>query len=133
MRGLLPEKSALVYYEISMFVLRLLKKYFINFFLWWYLVKGVEVVQMIWRFWLYTFIYLKVWPMLSNLFVPLFQDKSWTGRMIAFPIRLIWGGSGLVIQIFLFGIYFAVGILYFVLPLLPIVEILYFLILKSGF
>ncbi|KKQ34375.1 MAG: hypothetical protein US52_C0061G0004 [candidate division WS6 bacterium GW2011_GWA2_37_6] len=90
--------------------------------------KGVEIAQTLWRFWLYAFIYLNIWPMLSHLFSPMFQDKSWTGRMVAFPIRLIWVFVGLIIQAGFMVVGLVFGAIYFIFPLLPIVEVVYYLI-----
>ncbi len=111
-----------------MFLLNLFKKYFLNFFTWWYLIKGLELVKDTVRFCMYVFVYLNVWPMLSHLFTPMFQDKSITGRIVAFPIRLSWGGCGLILVSLVVIASLIMIITYFALPVLPILELVLFLV-----
>jgi len=85
------------------------------------------VAQNIWRFLVYAFIYLNIRPMLSNLFTPMFQDKSWTGRLVAFPVRLLWGLGGLAVQLVLVVAGLMLLLAYFILPILPIIELIYYI------
>lgn len=103
------------------------QKYFLNFFAWWYVVRVREVGQSLWRMWLFGFVKFRVWPMLANLFIPLYQDTSWVGHVIAFPIRLVWGGVGLVIELIFGVILLIVFAVYLVLPVIPIGGVLLWL------
>jgi hypothetical protein len=98
-------------------------KYIINFWIWWYGVQSVIIAQNLFGTWTYMLGYLNIVPMLTNLFTPLFQDYSKTGRIIAFPIRLTWVIVGsiflLILSIPLIFMFF----LYLLLPLAPLVAI----------
>ena len=96
-----------------------MKTYFINFFLWWYLLNGKKVYINLVGKWLYTLEALNVIPMLTNLFRPLFQDQSWEGKLIAVPFRLIWvilGSSFQLVYAIILAIFFSI---YLFLPLAP--------------
>lgn len=70
---------------------------------------------------------LNVVPMLANLFVPLYQDYSLTGRFISFVIRLVWGFSGFIIFL-LAGIpLWGVSLAYFALPIVIIYRLIIFI------
>jgi len=103
------------------------KKYVLNFLIWWYIVQGIDYLKSIWRFWLYMFMYLKIGPMLSNLFVPLYQDTSLTGRLIAFPIRLTWAGTGIVIETILLAVLLLLFAFYLLIPVLPVIQLALYL------
>ncbi len=104
------------------------KSYFLNFFIWWYKIKASDIVNLARRILIYAFIYLNIWPMLSHLFVPMFQDRSITGRLVAFPIRLIWGVGGLFVEIVLFVPVTVFVAFYFALPIFLLVAIINFII-----
>ena len=99
------------------------QKYLLNFFYWWYLIKAREILISLWKTWLYGFVLFRVWPMLSNLFVPLYQDNSWVGRLIGFPIRLVWGGVGLIIELCFGAILVIAFLVYLSLPMIPILGV----------
>jgi hypothetical protein len=107
--------------------MRLLKNYIINFWIWWYIIKGQDFAKTLWRFWLFSFTYLRIGPMFANLFSPLYQDRTWTGRIIAFPIRIIWGTIGLVLQIILTIIEIFTFVFYLLLPIVPVIETIMFI------
>lgn len=109
--------------------LSLLKKYTVNYFVWWYIVKGGETLLGLKRFWLYIFMRLNIGPMIVNIFRPLYQDPSITGRFIAFPIRISWVFFGSIIQVIamLLSLIF-VGV-YFLSPLVVIIELIWYLFL----
>jgi len=111
-------------------ILDFFKKYIFGFFAWWYLVKGREVVDYFSRTILKYFVRLNIGPMLGNLFAPMFQDKSLTGRFIAFPIRLIWGLGGLIIELIIIAIGLVFLHIYFLLPIAVIYQIVTFVVLK---
>ncbi|MBN1331585.1 hypothetical protein JW978_01725 [Candidatus Dojkabacteria bacterium] len=100
------------------------QKYFLNFFVWWYLVKARDISTAFWRTWLFGFVSFRVWPMLSNLFVPLYQDNSWVGRLIGFPIRLVWGGVGLIIELMFLVVLTFIFFIYLALPIIPVLGII---------
>jgi len=66
-------------------------------------------------------------PMLTNLFQPLFQDNTRMGRIIAFPIRLIWVLVGSIFQLILTIPLTMLYVIYLMLPLVPIWALLEYL------
>lgn len=104
-----------------------MKNYTVDFFLWWYLINGKNIFSKLITNWRFTLESLNLVPMMKNLFLPLFQDYTWEGKLIAVPFRLLWVIFGLIFQIF-----YSIGLLivllvYIVCPLLPI------LIIASNF
>ena len=95
------------------------KNYFLDFWIWWYWFKAKRVLASAWTSLLQTIGYLDLIPMATNLFQPLFQDRTWEGRAVAFPIRFGWVLVGLTIVIIYFVLMVAVLICYFLIPLLP--------------
>ncbi len=95
-----------------------IQAYIINFFVWWYKVKAEEVLRWAIHRIIYIFILLNIWPMLSNLFTPMFQDRSIVGRFVAFPIRLIWGFGGLFLNIVIAIPIILLVLIYFFLPII---------------
>lgn len=97
-----------------------LKKYIFNFWVWWYWFNAKEVLLKFKSDWLFTLGSLNLIPMIKSLFAPLYQDDSWTGRIVAFPIRFFWMLYGLiVISIFTVILIIAFS-LYLLLPLFPL-------------
>jgi hypothetical protein len=104
------------------------KKYFINFWVWWYWINTREVLGSLFRFWLMVLGKLNVVPMLSNLFVPLYQDYSVIGRFVSFVIRFSWSFFGLI-TFLLIGIpILALALLYLAAPVIVVYQIISFFI-----
>lgn len=101
-------------------MLNLLNRYFLNYFVWWYLVQSKIIIAKIFGGWMFLLNLLNVPPMLKNLFRPLYQDNTRMGRIIAFPIRLTWVFFGLMIELLLLPILGVVILIYMVLPIIPI-------------
>jgi len=99
---------------------KLFKRYFVNFWIWWYVIQNKELLKKGLSFWMYTMGFFKIVPMLTNLFVPLYQDETRMGRVIAFPIRFIWVIVGSLLQIAITIPLLANYLLYLALPLIPI-------------
>lgn len=95
----------------------MIKDYFINFWIWWYYVKGKGTISFIFRYWMLVLGALNVVPMLANLFVPLYQDYSLMGRFVSFIIRAVWGVSGLFIFLIAGIPLWAVVFVHFALPI----------------
>jgi len=70
--------------------------------------------------WALTLDSLNIVPMLRNLFVPLFQDYSWEGKIVAIPFRIFWVFFGLLFQLFYSIILAIVFIGYLLVPISPI-------------
>lgn len=104
-----------------------IKRYIVGFWLWWYVVEAKIFYSKVATIWLYTLSFLNVVPMLRHLFEPLYQDYTTVGRVIAFPIRLLWGVTGAVIQIFITIPLIALMLFYLALPILPIIATLAYL------
>jgi len=100
-------------------MLRLLKKYLIDFWIWWYIVNARETVMNLLRVWSFTFAYFNILPMLTNLFIPLYQDFTIMGRLISIPIRLTWVAVGSFLQLLVTIPLLAFLLFYLLLPLLP--------------
>lgn len=106
----------------------MVQKFFVNFWIWWYLINIGNLRKSLLRIWLYWLGYMNVVPMVRNIFVPIYQDTSIAGRSISLIIRINWIFFGSISQaivtipiVFLFFIAL-------ILPFLPIIMILtYFL------
>jgi hypothetical protein len=96
------------------------RRYFLNFWIWWYLIKGRELLRSLTFGWNFTLGYFNVVPMLKNLFVPLYQDYSNIGILISIPIRLVWVIIGSFMQLIVTIPLVCVYLIYLVVPLLPI-------------
>lgn len=109
-------------------MLNLLNRYFINYFIWWYLVESKIILGRVFRGWMFLMNLLNVPPMLKNLFKPLYQDYTKMGRIIAFPIRFTWVLMGLTVELLLLPVFLIVFIVYLILPVIPIYGLASFLI-----
>lgn len=96
------------------------KRYILNFWIWWYIIESKQVWKKIVGIASFTLGYLNVVPMAQNIFAPLYQDYSRTGRIIAFPIRLIWILIGSIIQLIITIPLLAIYLFYLVLPIMPL-------------
>lgn len=77
----------------------MIKKYFLNFWIWWYGAQLLTVIQKALSLWNFTLMRLNVLPMITNLFVPMFQDTSFSGKILSFFLRIVWILWGTIIQI----------------------------------
>jgi len=100
-------------------MINILRKYIFGFWIWWYIIENRNVWRRISGVFNFTLGYFNVVPMVQNLFVPLFQDETRTGRLISFPIRLAWILIGSLLQIFVLIPLLAIYLTYLVLPVLP--------------
>ncbi len=76
----------------------MIKKYILNFWVWWYGAKFVDVLSNAYSFWSLSLANLNILPMLNNLLVPMYQDQSLTGKFLSFILRLTWVFFGSLIQ-----------------------------------
>lgn len=67
-----------------------MRGYIINFFYWWYLVRGQQVVLATLKRIHFLLESTDTLTMARNLTVPLFQDNTGTGKMFAIILRSIW-------------------------------------------
>ncbi|MFQ5493450.1 MAG: hypothetical protein ACE5DX_04795 [Candidatus Dojkabacteria bacterium] len=109
-------------------MIEVFKHYIINFWVWWYLVRGRHVLERIVGIWNFTLGYFNVVPMLRNLFVPLYQDYSNIGIVISIPIRLVWVIVGSAMQLLITAPLLIAYMIFLMLPLLPVYGLLNFAI-----
>jgi hypothetical protein len=105
-----------------------IKQYFLNFWIWWYVINARTFGQNLLAKWNFTLGFLNLVPMLSNLFVPLYQDYSRTGILVSIPIRLVWVVSGTIIQILITIPLVLAYLVYLILPVLPLLAVISFFI-----
>ena len=79
-----------------------------------------ETVMNLLRVWSFTFSYFNILPMVTNLFVPLYQDFTITGKLISIPIRLTWVAVGSFLQLLVTIPLLAFLLFYLLLPLMPL-------------
>ena len=108
-------------------MLRLLKKYLLDFWIWWYVVNAKATIMNILRIWGFTLSYFNIVPMLKNMFVPLYQDFTLTGKLISIPIRLTWVFFGSILQFLVTVPLLVYLVFYLLLPILPIIGIVSYL------
>lgn len=72
--------------------------------------------------------FLNILPMLRNLFVPLYQDYTRLGRIIAFPIRSTWALVGLLLQIVIIPPILFMILVYLLMPIAPFYGIFSYLV-----
>jgi hypothetical protein len=107
------------------------QNYILNFFYWWYAVKGQDMLLGCARKFAFYLESTNTLPMAKNLTVPLFQDNSGTGKFLAIVIRGIWvwwGGMLSVVMVFprllLTGLFFIWPLLVGVLLITNITSII---------
>lgn len=102
----------------------LFKIYFWDFWVWWYWFNLKKVVTEFTVLWNFILGYLKVMPMAANLFAPLYQDYTVEGRLIAFPIRLLWIICGSILQL-IFSVFLILATLtYLAVPFIPMAALI---------
>ncbi len=105
----------------------LLKRYFLNFWVWWYAVEARLFLGKLTSTWLFVLEFLNLVPMLSNLFEPLYQDYTRTGRIVGFMFRSGWIFFGSLAQIIVTIPLLAAFVLFLILPVLPVWAVISFL------
>jgi len=106
----------------------MIKKYFINFWVWWYGVQFVTVARSAFTFWSLFLARFNTVPMLVHLFVPMFQDQSAAGRVLSFFVRLFWAFTGIILQIAITIPLFIFVSVWVVLPFLCLFQIIQFFV-----
>lgn len=101
----------------------LIKKYLLDFWLWWYWFYAKQVLTDFKKHWIFTLGSLNLIPMATNLFNPLFKDYSWEGRLVAIPIRLTWVIVSFILLILYSALLLVAIICYFAIPLMPVLII----------
>jgi len=106
-----------------------MQEYLINFFIWYYLIRVQKYIhyQVIERF-IYLLNRTDTLPMAQNLFHPLFQDNSFSGRFIGFFIRFWWITIGIIVSILLIVPNIVISIILVTLPFIPIIILFSFLV-----
>jgi hypothetical protein len=101
----------------------MLKKYFLNFWIWWYGAQLASILKGTYSLWSLSLANLNILPMLSNLFVPMYQDQSFSGKVISFFLRSMWVLFGSIILVLLTVPLFALVVGWVCLPVLCFVQI----------
>lgn len=108
-----------------------MREYFFNFFLWYYFVKVrryfTESVSL--RF-IFQLNRTNTLPMARNFSKPLFQDDSSLGKNLGYIIRFFWVGFGTLYCLLLIIPWVIFGVVLIVLPLIPIIQIVAFIVNK---
>jgi len=98
----------------------MIKRYIINFWVWWYVVKAYDLAQELIGYWGFLLNYLNIPSMLTNLFVPLYQDYSWGGKFISLIIRSAWVIFGSLVMIFVTIPIIFIYFVYILIPFMPV-------------
>lgn len=113
-----------IYCPFLVDLMQLFRKYFLDFYIWWYWFNAARILRELRRDFISTLGHVNLIPMATNLFRPMFQDYSWEGKLAAFPIRLGWVLFGLIVMSFYIAITLIGFLGYLVIPVLPILAIL---------
>lgn len=95
-------------------------QYFFNFWVWWYVVIAYDLARSLFGKWSFMLNQLNLPVMVTNMFVPLYQDYSWGGKFISFLIRFVWVFFGSIIMIIFTVLLVLIYVIYLLLPLMPI-------------
>lgn len=109
-----------IYYMVS--------KFFLNFWIWWYLVFSKELLINSFRNWLHFIASLNLVTMFRYLFVPMYQDYSFVGRMTSFLIRIVWVVIAFIVQLFYLIPLVIFNIFVVLLPIVSVIMIISFFI-----
>lgn len=112
----------------SLAIFLMLKKYLLNFWLWWYGVQIRTILKSTYSFWSLSLANLNILPMFTNLFVPMYQDTSISGKIVSFVIRSTWVSIGSILQFFITIPLLGIILLWMVLPFLCIFQVINFFI-----
>lgn len=104
----------------------LFQNYISGFFVWWYFVNLVELVRTMYFFLWGVLERFKLPEMLSNLFIPLYQDESTIGKILSFFIRFIWIAIGSIASLVVIAFMFLSFAIYLTLPFLPILIVIFY-------
>lgn len=101
-----------------------MQQYILNFFYWWYFIKGEQILVAAVRRLIFLLENTETLPMARNLTVPLFQDNTGMGKMIALVIRSIWVWWGGMFSLVMAVPAFAKALGFLMLPIVAVVGIL---------
>ena len=73
--------------------------------IWWYSLGLIETIQKGWRFWLERekSLGFRIW--VKNIFVPMYGQNDWAGRLISFLVRIVQIIFRLLVLLFWLGIF----------------------------
>lgn len=106
----------------------MINKYLLNFWKWWYGVQFKTVFHTVYSFWSLSLANLNIIPMFANLFVPMFQDRSLTGKFLSLMMRLVWIAGSSILMLFIMIPLVLILIIWLAIPLICIVQILRFFV-----
>jgi hypothetical protein len=95
-------------------------RYFFNFWVWWYVIIAYDLARFLLEKWGFLLNLLNLPAMVSNMFVPLYQDYSWGGKFISFIIRFVWVFFGTIVMVIATVPIVLVYVIYLLLPLMPV-------------
>ena len=101
---------------------------FINFFVWYYLVKGENLFRRVTDRFAFMMNKTNTISMVKNFNTPLYQDKSAFGKSLSMFIKFWWIGFGTIYSLLSTIPAFLLFIIFLILPLIPIFQLLNLLI-----
>lgn len=99
-------------------------RYFFNFWVWWYVVIAYDLARYLLGKWSFVLNLLNLPVMVTNMFVPLYQDYSIGGKFISFIIRFFWVIFGSIAMIVITIPIVLVYVVYLLVPLMPLFALL---------
>jgi hypothetical protein len=104
----------------------------IYFPIWWYSLGLKETIQKGWHFWLQRekSLGFRIW--LKNIFVPMYGQYDWAGRIISFFIRLVQVIFRGVVLLFWLAIFVSSFLLWLLFPLLLFIVLFFQLGISYG-
>lgn len=93
--------------------------YLFNYIFWWFFVFSRIRIKNTLNSLIYNLNLTNTLPMSKNLFVPMFQNKSLTGRFMSLFIRFWWVGFGTFFSCLLVLPSLFANIFFILLPILP--------------
>ncbi len=100
-----------------------MREYFLNFFVWYYLIKFGEYLRFV-RF-VFVFLMMKTnaLPMIKYIKYPMFGDYSRLGKIIGPILRFFWALIGSIISLIVIIPFLFLVPIVFLLPILPVIQI----------
>jgi hypothetical protein len=88
----------------------------------------LSVLQGVFSFWSLALANLNILPMISNIFVPMYQDQTFTGKIMSFFLRLGWVFLGSLLMVCISIPLVGIVIVWICLPILCFIQIIRFLV-----
>jgi hypothetical protein len=108
----------------SQIILKILAE-ILYFPIWWYSFGFIETIQKGWKFWLERekSLGFRIW--VKNIFVPMYGQNDWAGRLISFFIRLVQIVFRAVVLLFWLAIYITTILIWLSFPILLFIALFF--------